>query len=207
MNAESIFLEDKWAEFNGYSPLIKFFNSFHEVPDEIEYIINKQTFPVSFKKSKFISSPIHNNKYVYLLLKGVARGFMKDENREITTWIAKENELIGNIQNIWDDNAKNEEYVQALEDVEAIAIPNVMSRHLYNNFYIANYIGRKMTQLHYLYACERAFISRLQSAERRYLRFMESYPELVNRVPIKYLASFLCMRMETLSRIKSKLAV
>lgn len=207
MNAESIFVEDKWAEFNGYSPLIKFFRSFHDVPDEIEYIINKQTFPVSFKKSKFIASPIHNNKYVYLLLKGVARGFMKDDNREITTWIAKENELVGNIQNIWDDDAKNEEYVQALEDVEAIAIPNVMSRHLYNNFYIANYIGRKMTQLHYLYACERSFISRLQSAERRYLRFRESYPELVDRVPIKYLASFLCMRMETLSRIKSKLSI
>ena len=205
MNPKLTLIEDKWSNFNGNSPLIRIFKSFHVLTADIEYIINTQTFPVSFKKSKFISSPIHQNKFIYLLIKGVARGFMKDENKEITTWIAKEDEIIGNVKTLWDDHEESKEYVQALEDIDAIAIPYTMSNHLFNNFNIANFIGRKITQIQYLNACERAFITRLQTAERRYLRFTESYPELVDRIPLKYIASFLCMRMETLSRIRTKL--
>jgi len=207
MNPERLYTEDKWSAYNGFSPLITVFRSFHELTPEIEQIINAQTFPVFFRKNKFISSPLHRNKFIFLLLKGVARGYMKDENKEITTWIAKEYELVGNIRNLWDEDQPTEDYVQALEDVVAIAVPHSMSRYLYNHFSIANYVGRKMTQLHYLHACERAYISRLQSAESRYLRFTRSYPELVNRVPLKYIASFLCMRLETLSRIRSKLII
>ena len=205
MNPERKVTKDKWADFNGFSPLITVFRNFHDLTPEIEFIINNQTFPVVYKKNKFISSPLHRNKYIFLLLKGVARGYMKEENKEITTWIASEYELVGNIRNLWEEDVDTEEYVQAIEDVIAIAVPHSMSRQLYLNFDIANYVGRKMTQIHYLTACERAYISRLQSAEKRYLRFTKSYPELVNRVPLKHIASFLCMRLETLSRIRSKL--
>lgn len=207
MNPERIFPEDKWSEYGGFSPLILVFRSFHNLSPEIESIINEETFPVAFKKNKFISSPLHRNKFIFLLLKGIARGYMKDEHAEITTWIAKEYELIGNIRNLWDEDQPTEDYVQALEDVVAIAVPHAMSRYLYNNFDIANYVGRKMTQMHYLHACERAFISRLQTAESRYLRFLYSYPDIINRIPLKYVASFLCMRLETLFRIRSKLAL
>jgi len=207
MSPENIYTEDKWLPFNGYSPLIRVYKSFHDLTPEIEFIINNHTFPVNFKKNKFISSPLHRDKYTYLLLNGVARGYMKDDDKEITTWIAKENEFVGNISNFWDEALPSEEYVQAIEDVTAIAVPYSMSKQLYLNHQIANYVSRKMTQLHYLQACERALISRLHSAEKRYLRFVKSYPDLINRVPLKYIASFLCMRLETLSRIRSKLAL
>lgn len=197
---------EKWASFNGFSPLISVFKNFHELSPEIEYIINAQTFPVTFKKHKFISSPLHHNRYIFLLLKGVARGFMKDEKKEITTWIAAEYELVGNIRDLWNEDGPTDEYMQALEDVVAIAIPHATLRHLYLNFDIANYVGRKMTQMQYLAACERAYISRFQSAEKRYLRFAKIYPHLIDRVPLKHIASFLCMRLETLSRIRSRLA-
>ncbi|ARS39283.1 Crp/Fnr family transcriptional regulator [Sphingobacteriaceae bacterium GW460-11-11-14-LB5] len=199
--------QDKWLPFNGFSPLITVFRSFHDLTPDMEFIINNETFPVTFKKNKFISSPLHHDKYVYLILNGITRGYMKDEDKEITTWIAKENELVGNVCNVWNNNEAIDGYVQALEDVVAIAIPHTMSKQLYLNYHIANYIGRKVTQLHYLQACERALISRLQSAEKRYIRFIKSYPELVDRVPLKYIASFLCMRLETLSRVRSKLAL
>ncbi|WP_316844949.1 Crp/Fnr family transcriptional regulator [Pedobacter psychrodurus] len=207
MSHENIYSTDKWRAFNGFSPLIKVYRTFHQLTSDIEFIINQHTFPVTFKKNKFISSPLHRDKCTYLIFKGVARGYMKDDDKEITTWIAKENEFVSNLNNFWDEGEPGEEYVQALEEVVAIAVPHSMTKQLYLNYYIANYVDRKMTQLHYLQACERALITRLQSAEKRYVRFMKFYPELVNRVPLKYIASFLCMRLETLSRIRSKLAL
>ncbi|MGM9478403.1 Crp/Fnr family transcriptional regulator [Pedobacter sp. GSP4] len=207
MNRENMYISKKWLSFNGFSPLISIFKLFHHLTPEIEFIINEHTFPVTFKKNKFIISPLDTHKCVYLILNGMARGYMKIDNKEITTWIAKENELVGNMYHGVESTGQQDEYIQALEDTVAIAVPHTMYKLLYVNHYSINYIGRKITQLHYLQACERALISRLQSAEKRYIRFTKSYPELVNRVPLKYIASFLCMRMETLSRIRSKLLV
>jgi signal-transduction protein with cAMP-binding, CBS, and nucleotidyltransferase domain len=184
--------------------LISIFKAFHPLNEEIEQIINTDTFPVVFKKNKFISSPVHRNKYIFLLLSGAARGYMKFGNKDITTWIAIENELVGTIMNLWEET-ESDEYIEAIEPIVAIAIPHEMSKKLYDNFPIANYVGRKMTELHYAQAFERGFLCRLQSAEKRYNRFLKSYPGLINRISLKYIASFLGMRIETLSRIRAKI--
>ncbi|WP_131536665.1 Crp/Fnr family transcriptional regulator [Pedobacter nototheniae] len=205
MNPENIYSNDKWANYNGISPLISIFKTFHPLSLEIEHIINTQTFPVVFKKNKFISSPLHRNKYIFLVLKGLVRGYMKNGENEVTTWMARENELVGNIRNFMNEELPSEEYIQTIEEVIAVAVPINMTQQLYNNFDIANYVGRKMTELYYLQACERGFISRLQSTEKKYIRFIKSYPDLVDRAPIKHIASFLGMRVETLSRLRSRL--
>ncbi|MBX2877914.1 MAG: Crp/Fnr family transcriptional regulator [Saprospiraceae bacterium] len=49
---------------------------------------------------------------------------------------------------------------------------------------------------------EIAFIT--QNAEQRYLHFLSAYPNLINEIPIQYVASFLGIRPETLSRIRAK---
>jgi hypothetical protein len=204
MNPDKIHTENKWALYGGFSPLISVFKAFHPLNEEIEQIINTDTFPVVFKKNKFISSPVHRNKYIFLLLSGAARGYMKFGNKDITTWIAIENELVGTIMNLWEET-ESDEYIEAIEPIVAIAIPHEMSKKLYDNFPIANYVGRKMTELHYAQAFERGFLCRLQSAEKRYNRFLKSYPGLINRISLKYIASFLGMRIETLSRIRAKI--
>jgi signal-transduction protein with cAMP-binding, CBS, and nucleotidyltransferase domain len=202
MNLENKFGKDKWKDFNGCSPLIAVFKQFHQLNAEIEAIINEYTFPVTFEKNKHIASPLKRNRYIFLILKGVAHGYLKMGSKKITTWITAENDLAGTIRNLWTDEA-SEEYIETIEPVLAIAVPHEMSRFLYNNFDIANYVGRKMTEIYYRSASERAFLSRIPTAKRRYERFLQSYGYLVDRVPQKYIASFLGMRLETLSRIKS----
>lgn len=196
--------EDRWKRFNNFSPLISIFKKFHPLNDEIERRINQHTFPISYKKNKFLVSPVDRNKYLFLIVKGVVRGFIKDGKTEITTWIAKENEVVGTIRNLWIEG-DSEEYLQALEDVELIAIPHVLSDYLYENFPEANIVGRKMMELYYRSAEERAYLCRISSAEKRYRRFLVSFPDLINRVSLKYIASFLAVRLETLSRIRAKI--
>ncbi|WP_412468434.1 Crp/Fnr family transcriptional regulator [Pedobacter sp. KLB.chiD] len=196
--------EDRWKKYNNFSPLIDIFKKFHPINDEIESRINQHTFPVSYKKNKYLVSPLDRNKFLFLIVKGVVRGFIKDGDNEITTWIAKENEVVGTIRNLWVES-ESEEYLQALEDVDLIAIPHVLSEYLYENFTEANIIGRKMMEIYYRSAEERAYLCRISSAEKRYKRFLDSFPDLINRVSLKYIASFLAIRLETLSRIRSKI--
>ncbi len=206
MNIENIYGDKKWIDFGGKSPLIALFKSFHELSPEIEAVINEHTFPVSFAKNKHVASPLKRNKYIYFILEGAVHGYIKTGSNKITTWIAAENELAGTIRNLWEDFS-TDEYVETIENVLAIAVPNTMTNYLYENFLIANYVGRKMTELYIQGASERAFIARLPTAQKRYERFLVTYPHLMNRIPLKYIASFIGMRLETLSRLRSKVAV
>ncbi|QXU43149.1 Crp/Fnr family transcriptional regulator [Pedobacter sp. D749] len=196
--------EERWKEYNNFSPLIDVFKKFHPLNDEIERRINQHTFPISYKKNKYLLSPVDRNKFLFLIVKGVVRGFIKDGSTEITTWISKENEVVGTIRNLWGEG-DSEEYLQALEDVDLIAIPHVLSDYLFENFTEANIVGRKMMELYYRSAEERAYLCRISSAEKRYKRFLASFPDLINRVSLKHIASFLAIRLETLSRIRAKL--
>ncbi|NTD97535.1 Crp/Fnr family transcriptional regulator [Agrobacterium tumefaciens] len=195
---------ERWKKFNNFSPLISIFKKFNPLNKEIEQHINQHTFPVSFKKNKFIVSPLDRNKYLFLIIKGVVRGFIKDGNLEITTWISKENEIVGTIRNLWVDS-ESEEYLQALEDVDLIAIPHELTEYLFENFTEANIVGRKIMELYYRSAEERAYLCRISSAEKRYKHFLISFPDLIHRVSLKHIASFLAIRLETLSRIRAKI--
>lgn len=196
--------KDRWRKYNNVSPVVDVFKKIHSLNPDIEERINQYTFPVFFKKNKFIISPVDKNEYLFLIVKGVVRGFIKDEKTEITTWISKENEVVGTIRNLW-LAGESEEYLQALEDVELIAIPHSLSEYLYENYTEANIVGRKMMELYYRSAEERAYLCRISSAEKRYKRFLVSFPDLINRVSLKYIASFLAIRLETLSRIRAKI--
>ncbi|MCX2476954.1 Crp/Fnr family transcriptional regulator [Pedobacter sp. MC2016-05] len=205
MNLQNEYGEAKWNDFGGRSPLIAVFQSYHELNPEIEQIINKETFPVSFPKGKHIASPLKRNRYIFPIIRGAVHGYIKAGNHKITTWIAADFELAGSIRNLWQE-VDSEEYIESIKPVLAIAVPHSMSRYLYNHFPIANYVGRKMTEIYFRGASERAYIAKLPTAAKRYDRFRHIYPHLLNRVPLKYIASFLGMRLETLSRIRTAIA-
>lgn len=186
------------------SPLINLFEYILPISDEIKRIINRDTYRVNFKKGKYIISPLDRNRNLFFIVKGVVRGYVKDDEKEITTWISKENDVIGTIKNLW-QSEDSDEYLQALEDVELICIPHVMSEYLYANFKEANFVGRVLAERYYQCAQDRAFLCRISSAEKRYKRFLETNAGLEDRIALKYIASYLGIRLETLSRIRSLL--
>jgi len=48
--------------------------------------------------------------------------------------------------------------------------------------------------------------NRTQSVEKRYLQFLEMYPDAFNRIPLKYIAGFLGIGPPSLSRLRKRLA-
>jgi len=53
---------------------------------------------------------------------------------------------------------------------------------------------------------ERATNLRMIDSKTRYENFIENYPNLINRIPLGYVASYLGMSQETLSRIRKAAA-
>ena len=185
------------------SEFISCLRAIHPVPEEALAIIHQKSSYLFVKKGKFIRSALDKEEKIYFIVKGCVRGFVKDDGMEITTWITNENNIVGSIRNLGCD-VYTEEYLQVLEDSQLIQICRRDIEDMYESFPEANIIARKILEIHYRDAEERAFLSRLPSAQKRYNRFVLTRPELVGRVPIKYIASYLGMKLETLCRIRTK---
>lgn len=168
--------------------------------DELETNVHT----LSVKKNKYILSPVDKNDCVFYVVKGVVRGFIKDESKDITTWISCGNEFINAIQYPLDNEKPSIEYLQALDFTELVALPNSLIEKLYEICPETNIIGRKILANQYHSASERAILARIPSAEKRYEKFIENKNHDLFKIPLRCIASYLGMRLETLSRIRNK---
>jgi CRP-like cAMP-binding protein len=97
--------------------------------------------------------------------------------------------------------------MQAIENCEMLALTYSDFQDLYIKFPEFNIVARKLLQKYYQDAERRAFIARVTKAEKKYRLFLTRYGHLANRIPLKYIASFLGITLETLSRVRKKLSV
>jgi CRP-like cAMP-binding protein len=192
----------KWDTPDGHSPAVGFFRLFGVIPNKVIEEIDKHTFPIYIKKRELLLRQGAVSNYIYLIVKGIIHGYIKDDGKQVTTWLNGENEVVGALNVIGSNYS--EEYLQAIEDSLVIAIPMDVAEELFTKYPETNVIGRKLWQRSYLNAIERSFTIRISSSKKRYLRFVETHPNISNRVPLKYIASYLGIAQETLSRIRSK---
>lgn len=163
----------------------------------------KNSFCLKIGRGKFLLKSGSFCSHYYFIHKGVLRSFIKEGKKEITTWINPENEITTSIRCIA-HREPSREYIQALEDCELYAIHFESLNQMYTLFPEMNILVRMLLEVYYSESEERSYISRLPSAEKRYSYFNTSRPELVNRIPLKYIASYLGMSEETLSRLRGK---
>lgn len=185
--------------------LINFLNELQPLSDKVIALARKETFTISVKKNGLLASAFdEQDKYLFIILKGLVRGFVMDEGKDITSVIADENHIIGHVRNPGRSNSVYEENFQALEESILLVLPYTFIDQLYLKFPEMNILGRKLLAIQLASSHERSILSRIPSAEARYHQFNISHPTLKYRVPLKFLASFLGMRIETLSRIRKR---
>ena len=190
---------------NPESPFTLFVKNIYPIGNEVQEFINQKTFASSLNKGEYLVSAGSQCPNIYLIRKGILRSYVKEGLKEITTWISREQELATCITSFGLPQAAREN-IQALEDCELWVLSLENLQYLYDHFPEANIVGRKILEKYYRDAEERAFIARLMEATSKYKHFIATKSDLLNRVPLKFIASYLGMTLETLSRIRSKLS-
>jgi len=184
-------------------PLFDFMERFHPLSESFKMQYKKECNLLNVKKNKFILSPIDTNDAAYFLLKGVVRAFVKEDKKDISTRFCFENEFIEAIKHPGNTSDYSIEYLQALEDCRLIRIPYKLIDFLNLEYPESQLITRKLLESNYHAASERSILARIPTAMGRYLKFESDHSEM-NRIPQRYLASYLVMRLETLSRMRNK---
>lgn len=96
----------------------------------------------------------------------------------------------------------SKEYIEALEASEIILISKIDLQNIFDASHSFERLGRKLAEFNYLLALKRIESLQTDSATDRYNSFLEVYPGLINQIPHHYVASWLGITPESLSRVR-----
>ena len=143
-------------------------------------------------------------KYIYIHIKGISRMYYMKDDEEICSLLIEENYPFTVPDSFYSGN-KSYQTVESLEPGCIARIHIDSLKKLYSKYLEVNYIARVITEKYFVKSEERLFLLRKKTTEERYLYFIEKYPSLLLRVPLKHIASYLGMSLETLSRCRKKI--
>jgi len=181
--------------------LLNFFNSIHPLSDELKTQLSFYLKTQEFKAKRHLLKEGEICNYIYFIEKGLARSYYVKDAEEICSWFMKEGDVVISVDSFYNKKPSNER-IQAIEDTVVHFIHYDELQLLYKRFIEFNIIGRLLTEKYYQLSEERLFSMRKQKAVERYDYLFLHHEEIVKRVPRKYIASYLGITDETLSRIK-----
>jgi len=140
--------------------------------------------------------------YIYFIEKGVARIFYRKNEKEITEWIAMDEQFFLSITSFF-QRIPSKLIIQTLESSEVYGIHHDDFTRLADKHHDIEKLLRKMVTRSLILSQIRMDSIQFETAQQRYERLLKDAPQIIQRVPLSYIASFLGVTLETLSRIRS----
>ena len=136
---------------------------------------------------------------------GIYRVYKTVDGNDITSYFnyAQRNPFVASFVSLLTGKPSNE-YVECIEAGEVLVIAYEAWQSLYAKSHSFNTFGRLMAEYNYVLAIERIDSLQHKSATDRYNAFMKLYPGLLNMIPHHYIATYLGITPESLSRIRKK---
>ncbi|RIV37488.1 Crp/Fnr family transcriptional regulator [Flagellimonas lutimaris] len=181
--------------------IILYLNSIYPLGPSLKNYLVQHIKSCSFERNQIISRAGEICNRLYLIKKGMVRGYFVSDGIELTTWVDTENEVFTSITGFF-RNEPCQEYMQSLEETHCDYMEYEDYKYCLNNFPEMRHINRILLEEYYILAEHRVYLARIPNAQKRLAYYMEKMkPQIVERIPRKHLASYLSIRPETLSRL------
>jgi CRP-like cAMP-binding protein len=144
--------------------------------------------------------------YVGFVFKGVLRKYFQNHSRDgQTLYFSFEGSIVAEMQTLL-HNRPAIYCIQAVEDVELIVLRSHHIETLSQKFLFLQQLSLRQLEKAYTNELEKLVISTASTAESRYRQMLVQQPDIIMRVPGHYIASYLGIRPESLSRIRRNIA-
>ena len=170
----------------------------HDELDVLESIL----VPIKYAKGEIALSEGEICKNLLYIDKGLMRQFYFKHDKEVTEHLAQDHTIVMCIESLFKEEPTKLQ-IEAIEptvvyalpkaDLERVAMHNVNIQILYRKILEESLI---MSQVH-------ADLVRFETAQDRYKKLCKLMPQVVLRAPLVYIASYLQMTPETLSRVRA----
>lgn len=184
--------------------LLNFLENIHSMSQELRAALFSSMYFKKVRKRDILVDIGKIQKSLYFIVTGAVRSYYLDSlGKDTTSWLLFEGDLAISVYSFFSQK-RSFEVLEVLEDAGLLVLSHDDLMKLYRSFPEFNYIGRILTELYYIKAEEKANELRVYSATERYLHLLEKYPNVIARIPLGMISSYLGITQSTLSRIRSK---
>jgi CRP-like cAMP-binding protein len=170
--------------------------------NEVDFL--KNAFKViEIKKGDFFLKAGDLNNQVGFIQKGLIRYFVYKNEEEATLEFSKEGEFVAEYQSLV-QKSESIQSIQAIEDTTMLVMTSDDLQNLYANFKNGDKIGRIVIEHRFNVLVSQLMSIYMHNQEQRYLQFIKTYPDLLQRVPQYHIASYVGVKPQSLSRIRKR---
>ena len=170
----------------------------HEELDILESVL----VPRKFAKGETILAEGAVCEDIYYIEKGLIRQFYYKNEKELTEHIGSDGEICMCIESIFKDEPTHLQ-AEALEPTTVFCLPKRKLEQVALHNVNIQILYRKILEESLIISQVHADLVRFETAQNRYLRLCKLKPQVVLRAPLVYIASYLQMTPETLSRVRA----
>jgi CRP/FNR family transcriptional regulator, anaerobic regulatory protein len=158
-----------------------------------------------FKKGDYVLRIGEYCRFIGFVNSGLIVGLIIDDGKEIACNFTRENCFFTYAEGISYHVPSHKNFI-ALEDCEMLVINKEKLPLIFsiNSKFETLFTQILAEEIRNLLLTEQS--TRTQTAETRYLQFIDKYPDAFNRIPLKYIAGFLGIEAPSLSRLRKRLA-
>lgn len=183
--------------------LFTYFEKYNPLSPEAVSAITAISHTINLAKNQDLQPIGHTCKTIYFICKGIARIYYYKEGIDITESFSFENSLIARVESLF-TGKPSRKAISIIEDAELIAIQAGKLFQLYDTFPEIERLFRKIFEAAYVETVHRVESIQFHTAEERYNTLLIESPNILQRVPLKYIASYLGITQVSLSRIRGQ---
>ena len=172
---------------------------------QIDLVLSKAT-ALEIKKDDYFSEAGKVAQQVGYVLDGIVRVcYYSNKGEEITKYFIDEDNLVVDLES-FENELPSTAYVQAITDCTIMVFSKKDWKELSNTIVGWDAIVHKVVSRALMQKVERRSPQISEDATTRYLKFLEIFPNVVNRVPLSFVASYLGITQSSLSRIRKNIS-
>jgi CRP-like cAMP-binding protein len=182
--------------------LIRNLNKFVSLTNEETEVILPLFTLRRFRKHQYILQEGDLVRHETFIIKGLTRTYEVDEKgQEHIIQFGLEDWWVGDLYSFL-TGAPSRYNIDCLEDTEVLQITKADLEEVYQKVPKIERHFRIMVQNAYIASVQRISSNMMKSAAERYREFIDKYPSIYQRVPNHYVAAFLGITPQSLSRIR-----
>ncbi len=154
-------------------------------------------------KNELLIEEGHTCRHLYFLESGCIRGFANIDGKDVTQWFGFEHDFVTSFRSFITRTASRE-YIQVVEDSALWCISKDRLEDILIEFPELEKLVRLIYEQYYIRLEDRYSNAHFKTAAERYEDLIRFSPHIPDRMPLGYIASYLGISPETLSRIRNK---